>query len=123
LAEELEPLKTILDEKRVRFVYQSFSPDGKWYVVGCIKPEMSDVNKNPYFFAIPVISDGKERRNFLDMSNLVALGQVKNMTSIAWTSEPTSYVVSDGELLRKWDLNELPNARVSVMPMESDGER
>ena len=123
LAKELEPLKTLLDDERVRFAYQSFSPDGKWYVVGCITPETSDANKSPYFIAIPVISGGTGRQNFLDVSNFVALGQVKNMASIAWTSEPTSYVVSDGELLRKWDLNELPNARVFVMPTESDAER
>jgi hypothetical protein len=48
------------------------------------------------------------------------LGQVKNMTSLAWTSEPTSYVVSNGELLHKWDLDELPNARVFVMPGDDD---
>jgi hypothetical protein len=52
---------------------------------------------------------------------LVILGQVAGLTSIAWTSEPTSYVVSNGEVLHKWDLDELPNARVFEMPEEDGG--
>ncbi|MDR3013385.1 MAG: hypothetical protein LBU70_09310 [Chitinispirillales bacterium] len=48
------------------------------------------------------------------------LGQVKNMTSLAWTSDPTAYVVSNSELLHKWDLDELSNARVFVMPGDDD---
>lgn len=118
LSEELEPLKDVFDmlsTDRLVLAYQSFSPDGNWYVVGFI---VDDEQKSPYFVAVPVVSGGKERRNFLDMSNPAVLGQVKDMTSVAWTSEPTSYVVSDGELLRKWDLNELPNARVFVAPNE-----
>jgi len=116
--EELEPLKHVfemLSTDRMVLAYQSFSPDGNWYVVGVIA---DDGPKNPYFIAVPVVASDDKRPNFLDMSNLTVLGQVKNMTSIAWTFEPTSYVVSDGELLRKWDLNELPNARVFVRPMD-----
>jgi len=65
----------------------------------------------------------KEHSYFLDINNLVVLGQVTGLTSIAWTSEPTSYVVSNGELLHKWDLDELPNARVFEMPEDGAGER
>jgi hypothetical protein len=122
LAKDLEPLKSILDNNRIVLAYQSFSPDGKWYVVGCVTRDQMNEPNSPHFIAVPVVSGGKERGGFLDMRNLAVLGQVKNMKSIAWTSEPTSYVVSDGELLRKWDLNELPNARVLVMP-ESDVEK
>jgi len=118
LGEELEQLKNVFDmlsTDRMALAYQSFSPDGKWYVVGCIA---GNEFKKPFFIAIPVISGGKERDGFLDVRNTAILGQVKNMTSIAWTYEPTSYIVSDGELLRKWDLNELPDARVFVAPVE-----
>jgi hypothetical protein len=45
----------------------------------------------------------------------------RGLTSIAWTHEPMSYVVSDGELLYKWDLDELPNARVFEIPDEDVG--
>jgi hypothetical protein len=118
LGEELEPLKDVFDmlsTDRMALAYQSFSPDGKWYVVGCIA---DNEFKSPFFIAIPVVSDGKEHGGFFDVRNTTILGQVKNMTSIAWTYEPTSYIVSDGELLRKWDLNELPDARVFVAPIE-----
>jgi len=53
----------------------------------------------------------------------VILGQVQGMTSMAWTSEPTSYVVSNGELLHKWDLDELPNARVFVVPGNDEEQK
>jgi hypothetical protein len=110
------PLAQLFGFENMALAYQSFSPDGNWYIVGCIAP---DEPKNPYFIALPV--DG-EHPDLLDKDDIVILGQVKNMTSLAWTSEPTSYVVSNGELLHKWDLNELPNARVFVAPGDDDGK-
>ncbi|MDR2578093.1 MAG: hypothetical protein LBC70_04670 [Chitinispirillales bacterium] len=108
------PLAQLFGFENMSLAYQSFSPDGNWYIVGCIAP---DDPKNPYFIALPV--DG-EHPDLLDRDDIVILGQVKNMTSLAWTSEPTAYVVSNGELLHKWDLDELPNARVFVMPGDDD---
>jgi hypothetical protein len=32
-------------------------------------------------------------------------------------------VVSDGEILHKWDLDELPNARVFVVPVDGEGRK
>jgi hypothetical protein len=110
------PLAQLFGFENMSLAYQSFSPDGNWYIVGCVAP---DDPKNPYFIALPV--DG-EHPDLLDRDDIVILGQVKNMTSVAWTSEPTAYVVSNGELLHKWDLNELPNARVFVMPGDDDGK-
>jgi len=106
----LEPLAPLFGLERIALAYQSFSPDGDWYVVGCISAEES---KAPFFIAIPV---DHERPDFLVVEDLVVLGQVKNMTSQAWTTDPTAYVVSNGELLHKWDLAELPTAHVFVMP-------
>jgi len=60
---------------------------------------------------------------FLDIDSLVVLGTVAGLTSAAWTSEPTSYVVSNGELLHKWDLDELPNARIFEVPENGEWER
>jgi len=80
-----------------------------------------DMPKDPYFIAIPIIPVDKEHRDFLDMNDLVVLDQVQNITSIALISEPTSYVVSNGELLYKWDLDELSNARVFVVPEANVG--
>jgi hypothetical protein len=101
--------------------YSSFSPCGNWYVVGCIAPDVAPAKpQNPYFIAFPV---DPEHPDLLVREDIVILGQVKNMTSLAWTSEPTSYVVSNGEFLQKWDLEELPNARVFVMPGEEDEDK
>jgi len=110
---DLGYLQSHLGLERMALAYQSFSPDGNWYVVGCIAP---DAPQSPHFIAVPVTPIDKEHPDFLDTDNLVILGQIAGMTSIAWTSGPTSYVVSNGELLHKWDLDELPNARVFVMP-------
>jgi len=117
-----ESLALLFDIDGMALAYQSFSPDGKWYVVGCIKPDSIENPSNPHFIAIPITPANNKHSNFLDMDNLLVLGQVADMISIAWTSEPTSYVVSNGELLYKWDLDELPNARVFVVP-EAEAER
>jgi hypothetical protein len=120
LSQELEQVRYIFNVDRVTLAYQSFSPDGNWYVVGFIAPNKP---QSPYFIAIPVTPVNRKRPNFLDMGNLVVLGQVAGLTSIAWTSSPTSYVVSDGARLHKWDLDELPNARVFVVPEDGAVER
>jgi hypothetical protein len=116
----LEELKSLFSMDCMALAYQSFSPDGNWYVVGCIAP---DAPQKPYFVAVPVYPADEQYPEFLDMNNLVLLGRVTGMTSIAWTSEPTSYVVSNGELLHKWDLDELSNARVFVMPEDNAGNK
>jgi hypothetical protein len=114
----IEPLIPIFGLERVMLAYPSFSPDGHWYVIGFIA---LDEPRNPYFVAIPVTPVDKEHPYFLDIDNMVILGQVAGLTSVAWTSEPTSYVVSNGEVLHKWDLDELPNARVFEMPEDGEG--
>jgi len=103
---------------RIALAYQCFSPAGNWYVVGCLTPEAAaapEEPKDPFFIAIPV---DEECPNFLVVEELIVLGQVKNMTSLAWTTSPASYVVSNGELLHKWDLDELPAAREFVVPAD-----
>ncbi|MDR2694508.1 MAG: hypothetical protein LBB74_09895 [Chitinispirillales bacterium] len=102
------------------FAYQSFSPNGDWYIVGYVEPQKT---LRPHFIAVPVAPVDRKRRYSLDMGNLTVLGQVVGLTSVAWTSEPTSYAASNGELLYKWDLDELPNARVFVEPEGGAEER
>jgi hypothetical protein len=119
----LEPLKPLFGLDRLTLAYPSFSPDGSWYVVGLIGHGERGAPQCTHFVAIPVTPVDKEHPYFLDIDNLVVLGQVAGLTSIAWTFEPVSYVVSNGELLYKWDLDELPNARVFEMPEDGAGER
>jgi len=116
----LQSLATLWGLDCLEFGYHSFSPDGNWYVVGCIDPRKY---LHPHFIAIPIIPVDKKHQDFLDIGNLIVLGQVIGISSIAWTFEPTSYVVSDGELLHKWDLDELPNARVFVVPGDNDEQK
>jgi hypothetical protein len=113
-----ESLASLFGLNRIVLAYQSFSPAGDWYVVGCLTPETvaaPEEPKDPFFIAIPV---DEECPKFLVVEELVVLGQVKNMTSLAWTTGPASYVVSNGELLHKWDLDELPAAREFVVPAD-----
>jgi hypothetical protein len=118
LNDVFEPLAPLFGLNRIAFAYQSFSPAGDWYIVGCLTLEAvaaPEESKAPFFIAIPV---DDERPNFLVVEELIVLGQVKNMTSLAWTTSLASYVVSNGELLHKWDLDELPVAREFVVPAD-----
>jgi hypothetical protein len=119
--QDMEELASLFGMEHLTLGYQSFSPDGNWYVVGFVESNDVDVPQNPYFVAIPVVTVDKKHPDFLDTDNLVILGQVAGMTSIAWTFEPTCYVVSNGEILHKWDLDELPAARVFELPEEGAG--
>jgi hypothetical protein len=113
-----ESLAPLFGLNRIALAYQSFSPAGDWYVVGCLTPEAAaalEEPKDPFFIAIPV---DDEHSDFLVVEDLVVLGQVKNMTSLAWTTDPASYVVSNGQLLHRWDLDELPAAREFVVPAD-----
>jgi hypothetical protein len=119
----LEQLRVLFGMDRVMLAYQSISPDGNWYVVGFVGRTDGNESRSPHFVAIPVTPVDKKHPYFLDIDNLVILGQVAGLTSIAWTSEPTSYVVSNGELLYKWDLGELPNARFFEIPEDGAGQK
>jgi hypothetical protein len=99
-----EPLVKLLNLDRMMLAYHSFSPDGNWYVIGCIEADYDEI-KSPHFIAIPV---DPKHPDLLDMDNIVILGQIKNMTSLAWTSNPTAYIVSNGKQLHRWDLSNLP---------------
>ncbi|GBU20520.1 hypothetical protein R80B4_00398 [Fibrobacteres bacterium R8-0-B4] len=114
--QKLLSLAERFDLKPLELAYQSFSPDGKWYVVGCFD---SKSRCCPRFIAIPVISADKDHPDFLDIDNLAVLDQTadrRGVYTIAWTHEPTSYVVSDGKLLHKWDLDELSDDRAAAAP-------
>ena len=111
----LLPLASLFDVKHLAFAYPSFSPDGKWLVLGCFKYNLF---RSPYFIAIPVDS---ENPSFLNVEKLVVLGQVSQLTSIAWSTAPTSLVVADGYTLYKWNLEEIDSARVITVPAPDSG--
>ena len=107
LNDVFEPLAPLFGMERVALAYQSFSPDGNWYVVGCIAPELARPYqpKNLFFVAIPV---DRRRSDFLAVDNLVVLGQSNNLSSRAWTTGPAAFVVANGDNhLSRWVLDGL----------------
>ncbi|MBN1603015.1 MAG: hypothetical protein JW915_15505 [Chitinispirillaceae bacterium] len=92
-----------------------WSPDGKWLVFRdeTQYEEWQDdtpiSQENPVFIALPIKSD-----NSLYIGEPLYLGKVmrENATpeSSAWVQKPVSFVVSDGLVLYKWDLDNISTA-------------
>jgi hypothetical protein len=102
-----------INGSKLDITYLSFSPDGKWLAAA----HTGDSEK-PNFIAIPV---DEEHHEFLVWNELVILGNPdREFTSFAWSTVPTALVASDGDALYKWDLDELPNARVIVVPEDGN---
>ena len=86
-----------------------FSPDGKWLV---FRDETRD-HYNPVFIAIPV---SKELPIFLGeplfLGKVLRQGEGVEAEGAAWIGSPTSYVVTDGMVLYKWELANIDRARI-----------
>ncbi|MFW6352236.1 MAG: hypothetical protein ACOC2E_07590 [Bacteroidota bacterium] len=86
-----------------------FSPDGKWLV---FRDETED-RRNPVFISIPVSDQnpfffGKP----LYLGKVLREGFLMEAKGTAWIHEPTSFVVTDGLVLYKWELGSIDRARV-----------
>jgi hypothetical protein len=93
----------------IRSLYVSnfqFSPDGAWLVFRDESEEVLQSLANPTFVAMPV--DGSRK---IPLGKPKVLGKVMrenaNPTSTAWIKKPSSFVVSDGMVLYKWELDGL----------------
>jgi len=97
-----QKLSVFSDIKKLIATHFEFSPDGKWLVFR----DGSEEPKNPMFIAMPVDEDEKY---FLGKPKMLGKVLRKNAgpVSSAWIEEPLSYVVSDGMVLYKWELNNL----------------
>ena len=88
-----------------------FSPDGKWLVFRD-ETEM-DGRENPVFISIPV-SD--KLPNYL--GEPLFLGKIFREASMleargtAWINKPTSFVMTDGMVLYKWELGNIDKAKI-----------
>jgi hypothetical protein len=84
-----------------------FSPDGKWLVFRDDSEMILQSIANPTFVAMPV-----DANNPMFLGKPRILGKVMREnarpTSTAWITKPLSFVVSDGKVLYKWELNNLP---------------
>lgn len=95
----------------IRFSVENFefSPDGRWLVfMDWSDDDDDDIENGPVFMAIPF--DGS--RDF-PIGEARVLGTLfrenvnMNLSSTAWIRKPLSYVVSDGKVLYKWELDKL----------------
>jgi hypothetical protein len=79
-----------------------FSPDGKWLVFR----DNSESSDNPLFVAMPI--DGTQE---MPLGKPHILGKVMRENgrpkSTAWITKPLSFVVCDGQVLYKWELEGL----------------
>jgi hypothetical protein len=115
---KLLPLTYHLGIENMALAYPSFSPDGKWFVVGYYE---HDLFRSPNLIAIPV---SKKSSEFLNIDELVVLGSTREVSTINWATAPTALVISDrsADGIRKWDLGELHNARVIEIPENGEGK-
>ncbi|MBS3772447.1 MAG: hypothetical protein KGY69_19505 [Bacteroidales bacterium] len=83
-----------------------FSPDGDWLVFRDDSEMVIQLIGNPTFVAMPVDGDRK-----MPLGKPMVLGKAMREnarpTSTAWIKKPLSFVVSDGMVLYKWELNNL----------------
>ncbi len=89
-----------------------FSPDGKWLVFRDDTGMYGD--RNPTFISIPV--DAKQPHFFgvpLFLGKVLRdRGEFTEAKGNAWIDKPTSFVVTDGLVLYKWELGNIDKARV-----------
>lgn len=82
-----------------------FSPDGQWLVFRD-ESEVSRSVSNPMFVAMPV--DGNKK---MPLGTPRVLGKVMREnacpTSTAWIKKPASFVACDGQVVYKWELDDL----------------
>ncbi len=100
----------------------SFSPDGKWLVLGHEdrgRDEYGNLGPGgslqPFFVAFPV-----SEKNPFFLGEPIFMGRTllkdNYLTTTAWTTEPTAFVAADGLALYKWDLGNLDVARTITTP-------
>jgi hypothetical protein len=106
LSQEISPFSDFANIKSLTCSNFQFSPDGRWLV---FRDESEDVLQsvpNPTFVAMPV-DGGRE----MPLGRPKVLGKVMRdnaqLTSTAWIKKPLSFVVSDGSVLYKWELDGL----------------
>jgi hypothetical protein len=94
------------DIKGLKCSHFEFSPDGKWLLFRDDSQMVLQTVENPIFVALPV--DGTRE---MPLGKPMILGKVLRKsarpTSTAWITKPLSFVVSDGLVLYKWELDSL----------------
>jgi hypothetical protein len=90
----------------------NFSPDGKW----CVFRDHTGDDQNPVFVAVPI-----DEKNPLYVGKPVKLGKVlredaSGPKGTAWTTNPTAFVMCDGQLIYRWNLDKYKQSIKVKMP-------
>ncbi len=103
----------------------TFSPDGKWLVFRDGSMRGNDLNSsiNPVFVAVPI-----NEKNPLYLGKPVKLGKViredaTGPEGTAWTTNPTAFIMCDGMLIYRWNLDKYGQqgaTRVKMPPGSPD---
>jgi hypothetical protein len=106
LSQEISPFSDYSNIKGLTCSGFQFSPDGRWLVFRDESEEVLQSVPNPTFVAMPV--DGSRE---MPLGRPKVLGKVMRESaypsSTAWIKKPVSFVVSDGSVLYKWELEGL----------------
>ncbi len=107
------------------YSHLTFSPDGKWLVFrdGSMRGDNVNSSQNPVFVAVPI-----DEKLPLMLGKPVKLGNALREDaiepkSIAWTTKPTAFIMCDGLLLYRWNLDrykQLSMQKVSMPPGAAD---
>lgn len=107
LGQDISMFSEWRDLKGLKCSHFEFSPDGRWLVFRDDSEMVLQTRGNPTFMAMPV--DGKRE---MPLGEPMILGKVMrehaHPSSTAWITKPLSFVVSDGMVLYKWELDNLP---------------
>lgn len=106
LGQDISMFSEWRDLKGLKCSHFEFSPDGKWLLFRDDSQMVLQTVENPIFVALPV--DGTRE---MPLGKPMILGKVLRKsarpTSTAWITKPLSFVVSDGLVLYKWELDSL----------------
>lgn len=97
-----QKLSMFSDVKKLIASDFQFSPKGDWLVFR----DKSELTGNPLFVAMPI---DESEEYFLGKPKILGkvMREFETPTSTCWISEPLSFVVSDGMVLYKWELENL----------------
>ncbi len=94
-----------------------FSPDGKW----CVFRDYTGNGRNTVFVAVPV-----SEKNPVHLGKPVKLGNAMRPDAIeptgtAWTTHPTAFVMCDGLVIYRWNLDryDVLSSRKTKMPPDA----
>jgi hypothetical protein len=93
----------------------TFSPDGKWVIFR----DYSESSDNPVFVSVPIGAN-----NPLYLGKPIKLGNALRKDAIgpkgtAWTTNPTAFVMSDGLILYRWNMDKIPSLQRIKLPNQS----